>query len=44
MSGKFQLTARMLDVLRKRTKDRIVIVSCYTQVRAYDAHKIAAIE
>lgn len=31
MSGKFLVTTRMLDILRKRTKDRIVIVSCYTQ-------------
>lgn len=31
VSGKFLLAARMLNVLRSTTKDRIVIVSCYTQ-------------
>jgi DNA repair and recombination RAD54-like protein len=31
MSGKFELTARMLTMLRNTTTDRIVIVSCYTQ-------------
>jgi len=31
LSGKFELAARMLHLLRTRTDDRIVIVSCYTQ-------------
>jgi DNA repair and recombination protein RAD54 and RAD54-like protein len=31
MSGKFELMSRMLTQLRVTTKDRIVIVSCYTQ-------------
>lgn len=31
MSGKFSVAAQMLDLLRRKTKDRIVIVSCYTQ-------------
>ncbi len=31
MSGKFGLVARMLELLRKHTKDRIVLVSNFTQ-------------
>lgn len=31
MSGKFSVAAQMLSLLRRKTKDRIVIVSCYTQ-------------
>jgi hypothetical protein len=31
MSGKFAVLANMLDLLRRCTRDRIVIVSNYTQ-------------